>query len=288
MTMFAGARTIRWRGGRHMEGVLERIAAFALVGLASGFVSGLFGSGGGSIVRIPLFVYLLPLFGVPHAVMMHVAVGTSLALVVPSAMASTRKQRALGNLDLEFFRTWAAGIFVGVLIGTVLLPYASTEILQILFALFLLTAGIYQGFLKDRLALGRQPPQGVAKVSLASAIGCLAALTGTGGGTLTTPILHAFSMKLKTAIAIASAGGLVTGTVATIGAIAGGWRTQGLPAYSLGYVDLPIFAAMMPTIMIAAPFGAHAGHRLSEVWLRRIYTVLLFVIAVDLIRKLTG
>jgi uncharacterized protein len=87
-----------------MEGVVERIGAFALAGLASGFVSGLFGVGGG-IVRVPMFVYLLPLFGVPHAVLMHVAVGTSIALVLPSALASTRKQLALGNLDLSFFRT---------------------------------------------------------------------------------------------------------------------------------------------------------------------------------------
>ena len=70
-------------------------AVSALVGLASGFASGLFGIGGG-IVRIPLFVYLLPLFGVAHSVMMHVAVGTSMALVLPSAIASTRKQVALG------------------------------------------------------------------------------------------------------------------------------------------------------------------------------------------------
>ena len=94
-----------------MDGVIERIIVFALVGLGSGFASGLFGIGGG-IVRIPLFVYLLPLFGVPHPVMMHVAVGTSMALVLPSAVASTRKQLALGNLDLAFFRTWAVGIFL--------------------------------------------------------------------------------------------------------------------------------------------------------------------------------
>src|SRR4029077_14365802 len=97
-----------------MDGMVERIGVFALVGLASGFASGLFGIGGG-IVRIPLFVYLLPLFGVAHSVMMHVAVGTSMALVLPSAIASTRKQLALGNLDLSFFRTWAVGILIGVL-----------------------------------------------------------------------------------------------------------------------------------------------------------------------------
>jgi uncharacterized membrane protein YfcA len=99
-----------------MDGMVERIGVFALVGLGSGFVSGLFGIGGG-IVRIPLFVYLLPLFGVAQSVMMHVAVGTSMALVLPSAIAATRKPLALGNLDLAFFRTWALGILIGVLIG---------------------------------------------------------------------------------------------------------------------------------------------------------------------------
>ena len=89
-----------------MEEIVQRIGAFALAGLASGFSSGLFGIGGG-IVRIPIFVYLLPLFGVPSPVLMHVALGTSMALILPSALASTRKQVALGNLDLAFFRTWA-------------------------------------------------------------------------------------------------------------------------------------------------------------------------------------
>src|ERR1700745_825750 len=76
-----------------------------------------------------------------------------MALVLPSAMASTRKQLTLGNLDLTFFRTWALGILIGALIGTVLLPYASTESLQVIFALFILTVGIYEGFLKDRLMI---------------------------------------------------------------------------------------------------------------------------------------
>jgi len=253
-----------------MDGMVERIGVFALVGLGSGFVSVLFGIGGG-IVRIPLFVYLLPLFGVAQSVMMHVAVGTSMAL---------------GNLDLAFFRTWAVGILIGVLVGTALLPYASTELLQVIFAIFMVTVGVYEGFLKDRLVFARTPPQGAKKVGVASAIGCLAALTGTGGGTMATPILQAFSMKMQAAIAVSSATGLVSGVVATIGAIVGGWHALGLPSYSLGYVDLAIFAAMMPTIMIAAPVGVRVGHMLSETWLRRIYTVLLFVIAADLIRKL--
>jgi len=268
-----------------MEEIVERLGAFALVGFASGFASGLFGIGGG-IVRIPIFIYLLPLFGVAHPVLMHVAVGTSMALVLPSAVASTRKQLALGNFDSAFFRTWAVGIFVGVLIGTALLPLVSTEILQAIFTAFMVTVGVYEGFFKNRVVIAKAAPRGAVKLAVAAAIGCLAALTGTGGGTLTTPALQAFSVRLEAAIAIASATGLVTGAVATIGAVLGGWHVRDLPAYSLGYVDLAIFVAMMPTILIAAPTGVRAGHRLSEAWLRRVYTVLLFVIAADLVRKL--
>jgi uncharacterized membrane protein len=179
-----------------MEAIVERLGAFALVGLASSFASGLFGVGGG-IVRIPIFVYLLPLFGVAHPVLMHVAVGTSIALVLPSAVASTRKQLALGNLDVPFFKTWAVGIFVGVLIGTVLVPFASTEILQAIFAAFMVALGVYEGFFKNRMVTAKAAPRGAVKLALAAAIGLLAALTGTGGGTLTTPALQAFSVRLE-------------------------------------------------------------------------------------------
>ena len=166
-----------------MEEIVQRIGAFALAGLASGFSSGLFGIGGG-IVRIPIFMYLLPLFGVPSPLLMHVAVGTSMALVLPSALASTRKQVALGNLDLTFFRTWALGIFVGVLIGTSVVPFASTEILQAIFAAFMVTVGVYEGFFKDRVVIAKAAPRGGVKLAVAAAIGWLAAMTGTGGGTM--------------------------------------------------------------------------------------------------------
>jgi uncharacterized protein len=228
----------------------------------------------------------LPLFGIDHSIVMHVAVGTSMALVLPSAIASTRKQYAVGGLDLSFYWTWALGILIGVLLGLALLPYASTEALKIIFALFMIAVGVYVGFVGDRVVIAHEAPQGAVKLGVAAAIGCVAALTGTGGGSMVTPVLRAFSVKLTSAIATASATGLVTGTVATIGAILGGWHAPNLPAHSLGYVDLAIFAAMMPTILLAAPIGVRVGRLLSDVWLRRVYTALLFVIAADLLRKL--
>jgi uncharacterized membrane protein YfcA len=270
-----------------MEDLVMRLAVFALVGAASGFLSGLFGVGGG-IVRIPIFLWLLPLFGVAHPVVMHVAVGTSIALVLPAAVAATRKQIAFGNLDLSFYRTWAVGIFAGALIGDVLLPHVSTEILTAIFAIFILVVGVYEGFLKGRVAIAKELPHGATKLGVATGVGCVAALTGTAGGTVTTPILQAFGARIEAAIATSSATGLVTGSVGTIGAIVAGWHIPGLPTHSLGYVDLLIFAVMLPTTMFAAPIGVRVGQTLSETLLRRVFTILLFIIAADLILKLVA
>jgi uncharacterized protein len=270
-----------------MEDLVIRIVVFALVGAVTGFLSGLFGVGGG-IIRIPVFLRLLPLFGVAHPVVMHVAVGTSIALVLPAAMAATRKQIALGNLDLSFYRTWAIGIFAGALIGNLLLPHVSTEILTVVFTIFILTVAVYEGFFKGRVTIGKELPSGATKLAIATSVGCVAALTGTAGGTVTTPILQAFGARIAAAVATSSATGLVTGSVGTIGAIWAGWQAHGLPSLCLGYVDLIIFAVMLPTTMLAAPLGVRMGQILSEAWLRLAFAVMLFIIAADLILKLVA
>jgi uncharacterized membrane protein YfcA len=129
-------------------------------------------------------------------------------------------------------------------------------------------------------------PRTPAELGVASAIGCIATLTGTAGGTLTTPVLQAFGVTLASAIAIASATGLVTGSIGSIGAIAAGWHAPSLPAYCLGYVDGVIFAAMLPAIMYSTPIGIRTQRLLSETWLQRAYTVMLFISAADLLLKL--
>ena len=252
-----------------MEGIVKRIDTFALIGLASGFAPGLFGIGGG-IVRIPILIYLLPLFGVAHPVLMHVAVGTSMALVLPSAAASTHKQLALGNLNLAFFRTWALGVLVGVLFGTALLPFASTEILPGDSRCLHGDGRHLRGFpqesrahREDRAARrsqagggrGDRDPRGVDR-------------NRSAGARSTTRALQAFSIRLEAAIATASSDRAGNRRRRRHRRGRRGWHARDLPAYSVGYVDLAIFAAMMPTILIAAPIGVRAGHRLSEAWLR--------------------
>jgi len=268
-----------------MDDLLLRIIIFAAVGLASGFFAGLFGIGGGTI-RMPIFIYLFPWLGVAHPVMMHVATATSMALVIPSAITSTRKHYKLGDLDWGIFKTWAIGLVIGVIIGSILLPFGSTEILQALFSIYIILVGFYIALNHGRFSLGKEVPKGGKLVGISSIVGLIAAMTGTAGGTLTTPILSAFNMNLERAMAIAAATGLVTGTVGAIGGIIGGWNAKDLPAYSLGYVDVAIFLVMVPTVMIAAPIGVSVGHKMSKRTLQLSYALLLIVIGLDLLRRI--
>ena len=270
---------------RAMDDLLLRILIFAAVGLVSGFFAGLFGIGGGTI-RMPIFIYLFPWLGVAHAVMMHVATATSMALVIPSAISSTRKHYKLGDLDLGIFKTWALGLVFGVAIGSILLPFVSTGILQTLFSIYILLVGFYIALNHGRFYFGQKPPEGVRMAGISSVVGVIAAMTGTAGGTVATPILSAFNMQLERAMAISAATGLITGTGGTIGSIISGWNAKDLPSYSLGYVDVVIFLVMVPTVMIAAPTGVRIGHKMNERTLQLTYALLLIVIGIDLLRRL--
>ena len=266
------------------DDLLLQLALFAAVGLAIGFLSGLFGIGGG-IVRIPVFIYLLPRVGVEHETLMHVAIGTSVSLIVPTAIMATYKQVRLGNLDMNYYAGWAVGVLIGVVAGMILLPYASTEALKAIFIVYLFSVGCYVGLVKDTRVVSTQLPAGPVKLAVSAVVGMAAALTGTGGGALVTPILKAFSCPLHRAIAMASASGLVIGVASTVAVIFQGWNAPGLPAHSLGYIDLPVFAAMLPTTLLGTPLGVRVGNRLNKQWLKRIYTALLFIAAADMAYK---
>ncbi len=117
--------------------VLSLLAA----GIVSGFASGLFGVGGG-IVRIPLFLYLFPVFGVHASVVMHLSAGTSLTLAIPSSISASRAQYKAGNIDLSFLRTWIPALVLGVILGLVVMRYVSGRFLIQIFAFLILAVSV--------------------------------------------------------------------------------------------------------------------------------------------------
>lgn len=251
-----------------------------LAGLASGFCGGLFGIGGG-LLRVPIFLYLFSAFGVDSSMVFHMAAGTSLALAIPTSLASTWRQHRSDNLDIPFLKTWIPALVAGVCIGIAASALSPTEALKGLFLSLLVTMAGYVA-LPARPILFSRVPRGAIRSLMALIIGGVSTLLGLSGGVLTTPALVACGTVIQRAVAISSAGSLVISIVAAAGMI---WTGSGLPdrmPFSVGFVDFPAFAIMTPLVMLSAPLGVRVANRISARKLEVFFACLLLALAFDM------
>ena len=259
-----------------LQGYLHYVTILVAVGVIGGYVAGLFGIGGG-IVLVPAFVTVFPYFGASHDVLMHSAVGTCLALIVPGAVMSARKQHQQGNLDLALLRKWLPPVCVGIGIGALLMRVFPTTALKLLFVAFLLSATVYALLEKDpRAGEAGVPPTGIRNAG-GVLVGALSVMLGIGGGTFAVPFYRFFHYPLKRAIALSSATGGFIGFGGAIGAVVTGWGVAGQPPHSLGYVSVAAFVVLAPCMMIFSPLGSKTGNALPERLLNRVYVGFLAV-----------
>lgn len=261
------------------------ILSLLAAGIASGFAAGLFGVGGG-IVRIPIFLFLFPIFGIHSGVLMHVAAGTSLALAIPSAVMASRAQHKAGNLDLSFLKGWVPALTLGVLIGIFVMRYVSSRFLEEVFAVVILIVSIQMFFTSSEFKLTKEVPGGIIKALSALIIGALSTMMGISGGSFTTPTLTAFGYPIHRSIAIATAGGFFISTVGAAGSAINGIGIHGRPQFSLGYIDLTAVLVMLPAVIIMAPQGVRLANHLSQGRLRIVFAIFLFIVALGMIRTL--
>lgn len=263
----------------------EYLAVFVVAGFASGYLSGLFGIGGG-ILRIPIFVFLFPAFSIHGNMEIHVGAATSLALAVPTGVLALRKHVTLGNFDPGYFRTWAVGLIAGVLIGLALVPFVSGFALKILFILFMLAMAAYFGFVPEGKVICQQPPRGAKALGLSGFVGAYCVMIGIAGGSMATPIMKATNKPLLQALAIGSGTSMIVSALGTIGGIWNGWDVPGRPTWSLGYVDGVVFAAMLPGVFLATPWGVGTAAHMNKQRLKVVYAVFLVIISATMIAHL--
>ena len=255
-------------------GHLYFLPVLIAVGVIAGYAAGLFGIGGG-VVLVPAFVTVFPYLGTSHTVLMHSAVGTCLALIVPGAIMSSRKQYQQGNLDVPLLRSWLPGIAVGIVLGALLMRVFPTLALKLLFVIFLLCASIYAVVKKEAEQGGCGLPPARIRKAAGVFIGALSVMLGIGGGTFSVPFYRYFHYPLKRAIALSSATGAVIGAGGAIGAIVTGWGLEGRAPYSLGYVNVAALLILTPCMMIFSPLGSKSANALPESALKRTYIVFL-------------
>lgn len=247
-----------------------------ITGAVAGTLAGLLGVGGG-IVIVPVLFLLFDFLDVPSAVAMHLAVGTSLATIIPTSISSARSHHAKGAIDLEMLKAWAPFIFAGALAGGIASRFVSSEALTAIFGTIALLVAINMA-LPRKLVLADAVPEGAgAQMALPGGIGIFSALMGIGGGTLTVPVLSAFSYPVHRAVGTASAFGLVIAIPAVAGFIWSGIGIAERPPASLGYVNLVAAVLIFSTSVLTAPFGSTLAHRLNPTALKRVFAVFLFL-----------
>lgn len=244
----------------------------------AGFLAGLFGIGGG-IILVPTLTLLFSHFGASHAVM-HNAVATSLALIIPSAAMATHTHHKQDALDSRLLKWWIPLLCLGIIIGAGISHYVTTSALTLFFALFLYVAIFFHLKNKPQTVTTTQTtPIKLWPKLITVLIGASSTLLGIGGGIFTTSTLRAFRIPIKNAIAISTVSSLIVGIGGACLNIYLGWHASGRAMYSLGYVNIAAFVAMTPILMLLAPLGAKLAHRLPDQVLSRLFLILLIIMA---------
>lgn len=245
-------------------------------GAVAGVLAGLLGVGGG-IVIVPVLFILFDFLDIPMQVSMHLAVATSLATIIPTSISSARSHNKRGSIDLDLLKSWAPIIFCGALIGGLLSKYLASGSLTLIFGVIALLVSINMA-LPKKIIIAETLPGGVAgKGVLPGFIGGFSALMGIGGGTLSVPILSAFSFPIHRAVGTASAFGLVIAIPAVLGFIWSGWSAELRPPYSLGYVNIPAAILIFSVSIFTAPLGAKLAHSLNPSNLKKAFALFLFI-----------
>jgi uncharacterized membrane protein YfcA len=254
--------------------LLGLAAALLVTGMIAGVLAGLLGVGGG-IVIVPVLYHLFTLLGIDEAVRMHVAVGTSLATIIPTSIMSARAHRKRGSLDKAVLMKLMPGVVVGVILGTILSGYLSGKVLTAVFATVALLVALNMAFKKDGFALRDGLPGTAGSSLMGGVIGGISCLMGIGGGTLSVPTLSAFRIPMHTAVGTGAALGVVISIPGTLGFLINGLGVPLRPPASIGYVNLLGWALIVPMTMLTSSWGAAIAHAINARRLRQVFALFL-------------
>lgn len=263
-----------------MSELLWLAGALALGGMVTGVLAGVFGVGGGAVI-VPVLAELFHHLDVADRFDMHLAVGTSLAIIIPTAIRSYLAHRKRGSVDPVALRAWLAPVAVGSLAGVLIAALVSSDALKVVFALFALAMSANLLFGRDDWRLADDLPGFATTAAWGFGIGALSALIGIGGGALGALFLTAHNRPIHVAIGTSSGLGALIAIPGAIGyAVAGFPHQAELPPLSVGYVSLIGFALMAPISVLVAPLGVRLAHGLTRPQLRRAFGCFLALVAV--------
>ncbi|WP_192456306.1 sulfite exporter TauE/SafE family protein [Musicola keenii] len=261
---------------------VEWILAYLALGAVVGFMAGLLGIGGGGIM-VPVLTGLFAAQGVAPSHLVHLALGTSMAAIVMTAVSSLRTHHQHQAVLWPVVWRIAPAILIGTFAATWLATKVPTRALAIFFSCFMAYVAV-QMVLNIKPKPNRQLP-GTPGLSLAGlVIGGISALVAIGGGSLTVPFLTWCNVRIQQAIGTSAAVGLPIALAGALGYMVNGWSATGLPAFSMGYVSLPAVVLISMVSFFTAPVGARLAHRLPVVTLKKCFAGLLLLLSLKMLQ----
>ncbi len=246
---------------------LEELIWFAVALTAAGALArlscSLFGIGGGAIL-VPVFYQVFGLLGVDEAVRMHLAIGTSLAIIVPTSIRSLLSHKLRGSVDLELLKSWIVPVPLGVVAASLIAASVSSGGLRAIFAIISVIVGIRMLLNRESWRLGADLPPNPMRAAVGVVLGLLSALMGIGGGVLNNTFMTLFGRPVHQAVATSAGVGVLISIPGLFGYVWAGWGASGLPPFSTGYVNWIAVALIIPITLLIAPLGVRLAHSLDK------------------------
>ncbi len=264
--------------------MMEWWIIYLLMGLAVGFFAGMLGLGGG-VVLVPLMVFLFSAQQFPADRVLQLALGTSLTSIIFTSISGLREHHKRGAVRWGIVRDAAPGLVIGTLLGTLVAEKLPTRYLAIVFVLFVSYSAVQlvrDAKPKPSRTLPGRPGMWVG----AGAIGLISSLAGAGGGIVTIPLMIMCNVPIRSAIGTSSALLLPIALAGAVGYIWTGLGKEHLPPFSLGYVYLPALVGIVVGTLITVPWGAMAAHSMPVARLKKIFAVVVLVLAVKMLLDL--
>lgn len=257
--------------------MLLSMLIFLACGAVAGVLAGLLGVGGG-IVIVPMLAMILPMQGVPATYVQHLALGTSLASIMFTSIASSRAHNKRGAVRWDIWRAISPGILLGTFCGGLVASTLPTLYLKAFFVCFLYFVAL-QMLLDIKPKASRELPRFWGMSAVGGGIGVLSSFVGIGGGTLSVPFMTFCNVPMHTAVGTSAAIGFPIAVAGTLGYVVGGWNVPDLPAGTLGYVHVLALVGLATASFCTAPLGAKLSHALPVKTLKRGFAVFLLVVA---------
>ncbi len=245
------------------------------VGAVAGGLAGLLGVGGG-VVIVPMLMYCFTLQHVSYDQIMHLALGTSLASIMFTSIASFMAHHRRGAVHWDIVRRIAVGILLGTFLGSCLAAKLSTVFLSIFFVAFLFYVAL-EMIMDRKPNESRHLPGTLGMFGVGNVIGAVSSFVGIGGGLLSVPFMIWCNIPVHHAIGTSAAIGFPIALAGAIGYVYAGFHAPHLPDYSLGFVYLPGLAGIVCASVFTAPLGAQLAHRLPMKRLKQVFAALLTI-----------